>query len=527
MEYQWAYPDGSIVLGNYNSSVDSISEAQILVSLTRAFSQHNHQINVVKKLNYRELYEVSFSNDSDFQSLLLCVKASTPGGRGNNNLKNEQRIQFTPESVNAVANENGPLFGIYHRQGTDIIIAYKPRLSASTTTSSKQVKIETIAKAMKIGFSQQQMMGGSRDYVCAFREEFLYFYLQNKDWIHESPITALNLHSQPVPDYTRDRDDFLTGAINKIYYGAPGTGKSYKVSQEYPQYKRITFHPEYTYFDFVGGLKPQEVTEGSEKRIAYPFVPGPFAETLVSAFKNPEDNVGLIIEEINRANTAAVFGDIFQLLDRDSSGWSQYSITNPDLLNFIKAEVQDFQDEEITIPSNFSLIATMNSSDQGVYIMDAAFKRRWEFEYLPITFESSDFDDVCISGFNIPWKEFGLTLNNFLSSIIHEEDKLIGQRFISISDMQNIDKVASKLLIYLWDNVLRYKRDSVFIETTQFSKVVESFKENGTAIFVPELKNQLDSFIIQTPNDTANIPEPTSDNTTITEVPEEGVTDLG
>jgi len=301
--------------------------------------------------------------------------------------------------------------------------------------------------------------------------------------------------------------------INKIYYGAPGTGKSYYVEKNYPNFRRITFHPEYTYFDFVGGLKPMS-TNGI---ISYEFSPGPFTNALVDAIKNPTKSIGLIVEEINRANTAAVFGDIFQLLDRDEKGVSCYKITNPELCFYLNQQFQIENYEkylsylkygngiettyhrdanyQLYIPANFSIIATMNSSDQGVFVMDAAFKRRWEFEYLPIDFNVPDLSDVRIAGFNLLWKDFATILNDYLTdeNIVIEEDKLIGQRFISKKDLSNEKTVASKLLIYLWDDVVRYNRDLIFSESTRFSKLIEMYNKNPLSIFVEKLRIKLET----------------------------------
>ncbi len=290
-------------------------------------------------------------------------------------------------------------------------------------------------------------------------------------------------------------DNRVIGAINKIFYGAPGTGKSYEVTQQYPNFKHVTFHPEYTYFDFIGGLRP--VQDDYTGKISYEFVSGPFTDALIEALLDNKNHHGLIIEEINRANTAAVFGDIFQLLDRNEDGQSEYKIVNKDLQKYIE-KVFEVHFEEIYLPSNFSLIATMNSADQGVYVMDSAFKRRWQFEYVPIVFDSLDFKDVKIAGFNILWKDFGKKLNIHLTNIGVEEDKLIGQRFISISDMNNSDKVASKLLIYLWDDVVRYKRKELFREVKTFSNLITSYKKIGVKIFVPALAEELENHLKDT-----------------------------
>lgn len=275
--------------------------------------------------------------------------------------------------------------------------------------------------------------------------------------------------------------------LNRIYYGAPGTGKSYQVdnNKEFKGYDsyRITFHPEFTYFDFVGGLKPNVSKE--DKKISYKFVPGSFTNILLKALKNPKNHYCLIIEEINRANTAAVFGDIFQLLDR-KNGEIEYGIVNNELIEYLNDNLIN-NISEIKIPSNLSLIATMNSADQGVYVMDSAFKRRWEFKYVKISFDDHPFANQIIEGFNITWKDFVEILNDHLSNIAEvEEDKLIGPYFLKPEELTDKEKIASKLLIYLWDDVIRYQREKMFIETKRFSKVVDDFN-NNKSIFLEDI----------------------------------------
>ncbi|MCC3665424.1 McrB family protein [Staphylococcus haemolyticus] len=284
-----------------------------------------------------------------------------------------------------------------------------------------------------------------------------------------------------------DDEGRITGGQNKIYYGAPGTGKSYVVNSTFQNYSRVTFHPEYTYFDFVGGLRP---VKGKNDSINYEFVPGIFTDMLIKAVLNKNEMNGIIIEELNRANTAAVFGDIFQLLDRDDDGKSKYLIKNKDICEYIEL-ITNKKCEEIYLPSNFDIIATMNSADQGVFVLDSAFKRRWRFEYIPIDFNDSDIREMKISGFEMFWSDFGSTLNEFLTEIGVEEDKLIGQRFINKKEMASNDLIASKLLIYLWDDVVRYNRQKLFKEHKMFSRLITQFKEEGIGCFVDDLKERL------------------------------------
>lgn len=313
-------------------------------------------------------------------------------------------------------------------------------------------------------------------------------------------LNSIAIYSMYLSDYgnkhSKDIDTIekfvintnLTGGKNKIYYGAPGTGKSFKVDCEYPNFKRVTFHPEYTYFDFVGGLRPtqDEVTE----QIKYEFVPGPFTDALLEAIFDNENYHGLIIEELNRANTAAVFGDIFQLLDRDDNGNSKYSVINKEITDYIM-KTKGVYIDELILPSNFSIIATMNSADQGVNVLDSAFKRRWQFEYIPINFKDPNLPRIKIAGFKVPWNEFGEKLNNFMSLKGIDEDKLIGQRFITENEMKDQQLIASKLLIYLWDDVFRYNRKTIFKEHHVFSKLIEDYHQNGIKCFVPTLEKEL------------------------------------
>ena len=291
---------------------------------------------------------------------------------------------------------------------------------------------------------------------------------------------------------------------NRILYGAPGTGKSYELDSRYPKHQRVTFHPEYTYHDFIGAYKPvpiyKETSTGTlstssgdtfdkgEPLIDYRFEPGPFTLSLEQALKNKGEMHTLIIEEINRANAASVFGDTFQLLDRDKNGNSVYKISNLQLLSYLKSNnVIDKQCDKIGIPHNFSIVATMNSADQGVFIMDSAFKRRWNFEYLPINVESAEHsnEEVFYNHKQVRWADFINFINELLADEGINEDKHIGPYFMKEGEPSDIDLVASKILIYLWDDVVRHKRDRIFKKPRTFAKLVEEYK-SGEPIFKKE-----------------------------------------
>lgn len=239
--------------------------------------------------------------------------------------------------------------------------------------------------------------------------------------------------------------------------------------------ERVTFHPSYSFAQFVGTYKPimtdaaeeeiidEKKTEGEKQKkeiISYKYVPGPFLRTYVKAKKNPDAIILLLIEEINRANVAAVFGDVFQLLDREN-GVSEYPIAaSEDVKKYLELEkVDDY--EKLEIPNNMYIWATMNSADQGVFPMDTAFKRRWDFEYIDI-----DHDDEVIQDFLIPMNDFGpekkrtgtnfvrwnilrKKINRRLTDIGINEDKLMGPFFISIESLKKIDDLIKRAKIKL------------------------------------------------------------------------------
>mgnify|MGYP002516568059 CR=1 FL=1 len=288
---------------------------------------------------------------------------------------------------------------------------------------------------------------------------------------------------------------------NLIIYGAPGTGKSHELESRVPEkYKehirRVVFHSEYSYFDFVGSYKPtpvyqhddnhNEYVDASGKEIQlqgtpvidYQFVPGPFTESLIDACNNPKEPYYLIIEEINRANAAAVFGDIFQLLDRNEQGRSKYGVApSKELRDYLGQHLNSegsSSPDELRIPSNLFLWATMNNADQGVMFMDSAFKRRWNFEYETISLPLNE--KLGIS--QIAYNNGTWTLLQILSAINEKlrkmnppipEDRLIGQFFLpkeSLNSEADIQKAFKKVLIYLWDDVLRNNNRNNFFDSS-------------------------------------------------------------
>ncbi len=305
-------------------------------------------------------------------------------------------------------------------------------------------------------------------------------------------------------DVSKKDDDktisFYSIKRNIIYFGAPGTGKSYNLNQDkdillenYPEnYERVTFHPDYSYANFVGTYKP--VPEN--KSITYKYVSGPFMRILKKAIENPNEPYLLIIEEINRANVAAVFGDVFQLLDRDKNNESEYDIeTSQDMRRYI-------DEDKIKLPSNLFIWATMNSADQGVFPMDTAFKRRWDFKYFSINSGEYLIEDTktIINDVPISWNTLRKAINKELLSYKINEDKLMGPFFAFNEFMnENIDEdvfkdiFKNKIVMYLFEDAARSRRNELFSgvgkTNVTYSQICESFDEKGIEIFTDSIKD--------------------------------------
>ena len=224
---------------------------------------------------------------------------------------------------------------------------------------------------------------------------------------------------------------------NIILYGVPGAGKSHTIETEYcndeDHRERVVFHPDYTYSDFVGQIMPK-IKEGTDK-LEYRFVAGPFTKIMKKAYTHPSESFYLIIEEINRGNAPAIFGDIFQLLDRDDDSISEYGIKNVGMIDYLNAyeftvggEKKRYHFDEIKIPGNLDIYATMNTSDQNVYTLDTAFTRRWTKEHILNEFNGHQIEKMYVPGMaSYTWGEFVKAVNeqirDNLESLQVNEDK--------------------------------------------------------------------------------------------------------
>lgn len=294
---------------------------------------------------------------------------------------------------------------------------------------------------------------------------------------------------------------------NIIYYGVPGTGKSYEIDQilkdtEETNKFRVTFHPEYTYNDFVGQLLPITDDDG---KIDYKFVEGPFTKALQQAYSNRNEMVYLVIEEMSRGNCAAIFGDLFQLLDRAEEsnfslgykkGWSMYKVDN----SAIASKIPEIIGDKIQIPANLTIFGTVNTSDQNVFVMDTAFKRRFDWKYIKIKAKNKENSTEYLNDCKIEvqdnndavfttWINLYNAINYFISSkdrLNLGEDKQIGQFFIKNIKEKTNDKIRDKLLQYLWFDIYENSYNdnfSLFDSKIDSFSTLYDFYENNKKIF--------------------------------------------
>lgn len=313
--------------------------------------------------------------------------------------------------------------------------------------------------------------------------------------------------------------------LSTIYFGAPGTGKSYKIKHELIpdgiEPYRVTFYPDYYYTDFVGGLRPKKGDNGIE----YEFEEGPFAKALKDSFFGP---TYLIIEEINRGNAAAIFGDVFQLLDREN-GKSVYSITNKDLYDYLvkKGGVTELEKDKIYLPANLNILCTMNTADQNVFVLDTAFKRRFNMVYVPIDFNAYYVDgdvngevkEKCkgyienteifkgngyeedlkvvmtpelhesvkkiVGDPSRNWRTFAAYVNAKIDSINSiepkiSEDKKLGPFFVDPEELKSRQAFADKVIYYLKQDVFKYE-DNILVDS--YETLYNDFVKNNKDIF--------------------------------------------
>ena len=297
--------------------------------------------------------------------------------------------------------------------------------------------------------------------------------------------------------------------FQQIYYGAPGTGKSYRIKEQLKNLKvpnenifRTTFHPDSDYSTFVGTYKPTmkpvadkyKAVAGKDEEITYSFVPQAFIKAYTHAYKTNE-NVYLVIEEINRGNCAQIFGDLFQLLDRDESGVSEYPIkADADLKAYLEEKLgkdnAGIKDRELCLPSNLYIWATMNTSDQSLFPIDTAFKRRWDWEYEPIKYKNTDWV-IKIGDDEYSWVSLQKEVNNRIFDATNSEDKMLGDYFVKPHDGIISEKLLlNKVLFYLWNDVCKDGDGDIFrTDDNMEVKFSDLYGEKGTDILLSMMKH--------------------------------------
>lgn len=314
-----------------------------------------------------------------------------------------------------------------------------------------------------------------------------------------------------------------------IFYGVPGSGKSHEIKHkleteyEIPEQQqdvfveRTVFHPEYTNADFIGQIMPKLV----QGKTDFVFKPGPFTSILKKALCDSQNRYVLVIEEINRGNAAAIFGELFQLLDRidDASkttshngslntygkGWSEYFVMNSEINNYIRDSDDTFDGKALDIngihfsantgirlPPNLSILATMNTSDQNVFTLDNAFQRRWDMKLIENVFgdteeETNQRNAFVDSAKQITWEKFQTAINIKIGKMSEDaglssmEDKRLGCWFVKAEKQGNDyiiskDLFAEKVLKYLWDDAFKFCREKVFNGYTNLESLTRDFK---------------------------------------------------
>ena len=296
--------------------------------------------------------------------------------------------------------------------------------------------------------------------------------------------------------------------LQTIFYGTPGSGKSHKVKgiveKKYPNKEeqenfvfRTTFHPDSDYASFVGCYKP--VMEGEV--IKYKFTPQAFTKAYVKAWQNPGEPVYLIIEEINRGNCAQIFGDLFQLLDR-KDGVSEYPIdADNDLKDYLEKELgvghDGIANGKLRLPSNLNILATMNTSDQSLFPMDSAFKRRWSWQCVPVDYENVDSAKfvINIDGKDYLWHDFLKNVNARIKKATDSEDKQMGNFFITENVTEN--QFVNKVMFYLWNDICKEEFGSLnnFFRNYIDEKKSETEEFSFNDLFTSDKKKLLSKFM--------------------------------
>ena len=495
-------------------------------------------LNVNDKIqNYNDLHEVKNYPAMFLYKILLELYKRT----GDSTLYYDEFVVFVVRALKySDWNETVDLILEYRQNG--LTPAYKSKYDdIYNDVTASNIRFDTLLGTLSnIVYAKKQ----NRNYYSIKESESSYRYIENAIEIFEASKYSKDLPRNEMQEFLQSDKYFLgyldvafvkdkeegdvsmdkkvdeskriKGGRNIILYGVPGAGKSWTIKNEYcdddTRMERLVFHPDYTYSDFVGQILPHINEDGS---VNYEFTPGPFTNLVKKAYWNPENEYYLVIEEVNRGNAPAIFGDIFQLLDRNKDGSSEYQITNPDIAKV----VYDNENAKVSIPSNMHILCTMNTSDQNVFTLDTAFQRRWSMRLIKNKFreEASEkvFADTKILDTSVSWDTFFTEINKIILSknirMTSSEDKRLGTHFVSEEDLKFVDgdekqnsRFPEKVLKYLWDDAFKFTKEDIFdltkvksledvidiFTTSKKDDRFKVFKENIYKTFVKQSTNE-------------------------------------
>lgn len=445
--------------------------------------------------------------------------------------REEKKIQLGTENDPRTHMDDALILGFYVYENKDslsdtIIVAWPIEEEKNYPANpSLRVNMRTdIQVAKNTGYYVDKVTGKN---LVVFRPEFIYHYIENyKNLQYSNVLTVQQGESVGVNASESDnQNERLITGCNVLLYGVPGSGKSWTIEHEYCKpgsiVERLVFHPDYTYSDFIGQILPAVAEDG---QVSYKFTPGPFTNILREAYNNPGKEYILIIEEINRGNAPAIFGEVFQLLDRkveirdiDDDGYpigtSEYGITNMNIAEEMYGKER--KTDKVRIPSNLSIIGTMNTSDQNVFTLDTAFQRRWDMRLIENDFANVDptLADAEILDTTVTWRNFCVEINKIVvgnsARMTSAEDKRLGAYFVHLRDLKFNDamgdlkvydalrkkeskgtltddektqiaiirdairqnrKFPEKVIKYLWDDAFKFNREVIF-EVTEYQSL--------------------------------------------------------
>lgn len=408
----------------------------------------------------------------------------------------------------------------------NVVVVDEDRLCYLVRNTSKGAQgLRTISKALLgefvdyISKNPDKSANDAREALCGLTDidKFEYGYASTLVNMAKMVIEGVPNETDKSINYKKEQSQ---DARQIIYYGAPGTGKSHKIkvmldSVPCENIFRTTFHPDSDYSTFVGAYKPtmkkhyrydgkvkakyyeDDDLAGAKKDetiidkvIEYDFIPQAFIKAYMRAYRT-EENVYLVIEEINRGNCAQIFGDLFQLLDRDENGVSEYKIkADADIVNYLEEKLgkdgAGIKDGELCLPSNLYIYATMNTSDQSLFPIDSAFKRRWDWEYEPIKYKNTDWI-IEINDNKYSWTSFQKKVNEKIFGDTNSEDKMLGDYFVKANNGNVISEklFVNKVLFYLWNDVCKDGDNDIFkTDDNKDVKFSDLYGDMGTEMLI-------------------------------------------